>query len=389
MDNPKWWNLAVGTIAAVLTGMLLLVDDVTTSQRIGAFASLAVFVATWYTIGRFAWRKASVALVLMMVIILTSGTATVFYPAMAIIQCVAFPMIWVVSPRLSVTLVANFALAASVALGLAAHSGFTQEAIWRSVFTAALSLGFSLALGMWITRIFHLSAEKQRLINELQETQGLLAALHRDAGIASERERLARELHDTIAQSLTGLVMLTQGARRSLDSEDVKDVADSLALIEENARDTLAETRALVASGASVELPGGIIPALHRLAVRFERETGVTVTVDADDAPPLARDTEVVLLRCTQEALANVRKHAKASAVTVTVGSAPRGVGSRDEVTLTVRDNGVGFAPEHDDSGFGLAGMRERLALVSGSLDVASGEGATTLSVRVPSGVSV
>ncbi len=383
MDNPKWWNIAVGTIAVVLSGMLLLVTDAAENERIGAFAALAVFVGTWYTIGRFAWRNTSVAITLIVVIIAATGVAIVFYPAMAIILCVAFPMIWVVSPRLSITITANVALAVSAALGLTAHSGFTQEAILRSAFTAALSLGFSLALGMWITRISQLSAQKQRLIDELQEAQGQLASLNRDAGTASERERLARELHDTIAQSLTGLVMLTQGAKRSLKAGSVDDTANALTMIEDNARDTLAETRALVASGASVEVPGGIIPALRRLAERFERETGVTVTVDAENAPPVARDTEVVLLRCTQEALANVRKHANASAVTVTVGSDIDG-----EVTLTVCDNGVGFAAEQADSGFGLAGMRERLALVSGSLDVASGDGATTLSVRVPSGVT-
>ena len=383
MDNPKWWNIAVGTIAVVLSGMLLLVTDAAENERIGAFAALAVFVGTWYTIGRFAWRNTSVAITLIVVIIAATGVAIVFYPAMAIILCVAFPMIWVVSPRLSITITANVALAVSAALGLTAHSGFTQEAILRSAFTAALSLGFSLALGMWITRISQLSAQKQRLIDELQEAQGQLASLNRDAGTASERERLARELHDTIAQSLTGLVMLTQGARRSLSSRSLDETANTLAMIEDNARDTLAETRALVASGASVEVPGGIIPALRRLAERFERETNVTVTVDAENAPPVARDTEVVLLRCTQEALANVRKHANASIVSVTVGSDPDG-----RVTLTVCDNGIGFTPEHPDSGFGLAGMRERLALVNGSLDIASGDGATTLSVRVPSGVT-
>lgn len=386
MDNPKWWNLAVGAIAAVLVGMLLLVNNISTGERIGALSALAVFVGTWYAIGRFAWRNRAAAIALLVVIVVSSGTATAFYPSMAIIQSVAFPLIWVVSPRLSITIVANAALAASVALGLASQGGFTQQAIWQSAFTAALSLGFALALGLWITRIVQFSTEKQQLIDELQDAEGELAALHRDAGVALERERLARELHDTIAQSLTGLVMLTQGARRSLDSRNWDETAGTLAMIEDNARDTLAETRALVASGASVEVPGGIIPALQRLAERFERETGVTVTVDADAAPAIARDTEVVLLRCTQEALANVRKHANASAVRVTVGA--DGAAGAGEVTLTVQDDGVGFTPEQSSSGFGLAGMRERLALVSGSLDVASGDGATTLSVRVPVGVS-
>ncbi|MEO7146462.1 MAG: sensor histidine kinase [Terrimesophilobacter sp.] len=268
-----------------------------------------------------------------------------------------------------------------MAIGLTANDGFTSLSIAQAAFIGALSLGFSLAIGFWIRRIFALSAQKQQLIDELQAAEGQLAALHRDAGIASERERLARELHDTTAQSFTGLVMLVQGARRTLDAHNWDETGNVLALIEDSARETLSETRALVASGAAVEVPGGIIPALRRLAERFERETGVTVTVDADSVPTLNRDTEVVLLRCTQEALSNVRKHANATSVTLSVD------GNTESVNLHVSDDGTGFDPENAASGFGLAGMRERLALVNGNLHVTSVEGSTVLSVHIPTEV--
>lgn len=153
---------------------------------------------------------------------------------------------------------------------------------------------------------------------------------------------------------------------------------EALALIEENARDALVETRSLVASGAAVEVPGGIIPALHRLGERFERETGVAITATAESLPLLDRGTEVVLLRCAQEALANIRKHASATTATVTA----RGVNG--EVELCVSDNGVGFEADAETSGFGLAGMRDRVALVNGMLVVESTDTGTTLIVRVP-----
>lgn len=382
MENPKWWHVAVAAIAVTLSGMLLLVTDITLPRMLGAFAALAVFTVAWYSIGWRSWRSPSAAVAFTVVLIAASGAAASFYPAMAIIQCVAFPLIWVIAPNLRASLVANVALALSVGLGLVVSQGFAGPSIAQAAFTAALSLGFSLALGLWITRIFALSAEKQRLIDELRAAEGQLAALHRDAGVASERERLSRELHDTIAQSLTGLVMLVQGARRDLDAAKWDDARSALALVESSARDALVETRVLVASGAAVEVPGGIIPALHRLAERFERETGVSVRVDAAQFPRLDRSSEVVLLRCAQEALANVRKHAKAGSVILSA------TGNGESIELRVADDGVGFSANGADSGFGLAGMRERLALAGGSLEVASGNDGTVLTARVPAAVT-
>ena len=237
----------------------------------------------------------------------------------------------------------------------------------------AISLVGSLALGLWITRISDLSHERKALLDELTAAQGQLAALHRDSGVTSERERLAREIHDTIAQSLTGLVMLSQRAQRELAAGDTDALADQLEMMEHSARDALVETRTLVAAGAPVELGAGIVAALERFGSRFERETGIAVTVNGT-VPELDRDTEVVLLRCAQEALANVRKHsgARAAAITLTM------TGGRP--TMTVQDDGVGFDPSLPSTGFGLAGMRDRLALVGGSIAVAGHPG-TTLTV--------
>jgi signal transduction histidine kinase len=207
----------------------------------------------------------------------------------------------------------------------------------------------------------------------------------RDAGVSSERERLAREIHDTIAQDLTGLVLVlvAQRARRELDNNHPAAAAEQLELIEDNARAALAEARALVTASAPVGLTGeGITSALERLAERYSRETELTVAVDAGQLSAIARETEVVVLRCAQEALANVRKHASATHVTIAV--------TADDSTLTmsVTDDGIGFDPASAHTGFGLEGMSERLALVSGRLNIDSSGAGTTLRATIPQGAS-
>ena len=125
---------------------------------------------------------------------------------------------------------------------------------------------------------------------------------------------------------------------------------EQLALVEESARATLAETRSLVTASAPVGLEaGGLGDALERLGERFSRETSVTVTVDAAASPALDRDSEVVLLRIAQEGLANVRKHSGATSASIRVES---GV---DDVSLVVTDDGGGF-----DVARAIHGLRTR-----------------------------
>jgi signal transduction histidine kinase len=172
-------------------------------------------------------------------------------------------------------------------------------------------------------------------------------------------------------------VLLAQRARRAQASGTLDD--ETLELIETGARDALAETRALVAAAAPVELAqGGIADALQRLAERFERETRVRVSVTTSLEAPLDRDAEVVLLRCAQEGLANVRKHSAAASARVSLVAAAGGA------RLTVTDDGRGF-PAEARSGFGLTGLRDRLALAGGTLEIDGTPGATVLTATLPS----
>ena len=372
MEGSRWWHVAVIGAAVVLAG-LVVVNQPTTVELVGALSADAAFVLGWLLVGRHAVHSTRAGTAFIIITIVLAGVGAAFSPTMATIQTIAYPIVWILAKTLRDAIIANIALAVTVGVGIFIGSGSLSQAL----IVQGLSLAFSLALGLWITGIAQRSEERQRLLDELRATQHRLAAVNRDAGIASERERLAREIHDTIAQDLTGLVLLTQRARRELAAGAGADA--TLELLEHGARAALVETRGLVAASAPLELAtGGIGAALERLAARFGRETDIRVTVSVDGLPVLDRDTEVVLLRCAQEGLANVRKHSRAATASVTLSTAG------PVATLAISDDGHGFDPGADTGGFGLGGMRDRLGLVGGALDVASSPTGTVLTATLP-----
>ena len=235
-------------------------------------------------------------------------------------------------------------------------------------------------------RVLEQSRQRATLIRELETTRAELAAAHREQGILAERERLAREVHDTLAQGYTSIVVLAQTAAAALPPS-AAEAAERLALIEEVARENLAEARAMVAAFAPVALDSStLVEALQRLAERFGRETGIPTRLDtaalSSGDPGLSRGEGIVLLRGAQQALANVRRHAAASAVVLRVARV--GSGESAQVSVHVEDDGVGFDPAAA-AGVGLAGLRERAEEVGGALDVASAPGqGTRVTVRVP-----
>lgn len=245
---------------------------------------------------------------------------------------------------------------------------------------ASIAVVFSVVLGLWVTQVAEQSEERADLLERLEEAQAEVAASHHAAGVVAERERMAREIHDTLAQGFTSVVMLAQTASADLDRDDPDRAAERLTLIERTARENLAEARALVAASAPVGLDDAtLIEALERLARRFGQETGVQVEVVADhNALGIGREGEVVLLRAAQEALSNVRRHADARTVQMAL--------SRDgaDVRLEVTDDGRGMDPATAE-GFGLRGMRERVASGGGDLTVDSAVGrGTRVRVTMP-----
>jgi len=228
---------------------------------------------------------------------------------------------------------------------------------------------------------------QRRLLADLQaaqeENQGLqrqLLTQAREAGVLDERQRLAREIHDTLAQGLTGIVTQLEAAEAAhLRPEEWQaHVARANAL----ARESLREARRSLQALRPEPLEGSRLPdAIADMARRWSETAAVDLTLETTGEPvPLLTELEVALFRVAQEALANVARHASASRVGLTVSY------MEDVVLLDVRDNGAGFTPgDTNGAGFGLRAMEQRLRLVGGTLAIESEVGAgTAVSASVP-----
>jgi signal transduction histidine kinase len=212
VGKSRWWHAAVAATGVALT-IVVLVDSMPAWRTLGALAALWIFVLAWFTIGARACYRPVPTAVFIAIVIACSGAGTAFSPSLATMQAIAYPLVWVFTSRLRAAIIANVLLALAVGAGFVISLGTSEAARTQIIATLVLSLGFSMAMGMWISHVFDLSRERQELIDRLRAAQGQLETLHRDAGATSERERLAREIHDTIAQSLTGIVLLAQRAQ--------------------------------------------------------------------------------------------------------------------------------------------------------------------------------
>jgi signal transduction histidine kinase len=225
----------------------------------------------------------------------------------------------------------------------------------------------------------------RRLETTLAENAGLheqLLTQAREAGILDERQRMAGEIHDTLAQGLTGIITQLQAAEQA--SGDTSRWGRHVAAATRLARESLSEARRSVDALRPELLERALLSdALAGVAERWSAlhaiPVQVTTTGTVRRVPP---DAEFALLRAAQEALANVAKHARASRVGLTLSYMD------DEVALDVRDDGRGFDGSAGSAGgFGLAAMRQRIEGLSGSLQVESEPGGgTAISACVPAG---
>jgi signal transduction histidine kinase len=193
-----------------------------------------------------------------------------------------------------------------------------------------------------------------------------------------ERRRWARELHDETLQALGGLKILLAGAARSDDPERLRSAA-SLAVV--HVSQEIDNLRAIIAELRPASLDTlGLQPALETLAQRLGGAEGLEVEADVavDGEGRLSAELETAIYRVAQEALTNVAKHAGAHRVQVT---ARREQGA---VLLTITDDGGGFDAATPSTGFGLVGMRERVALVGGELELETSASGTILRARFP-----
>lgn len=244
--------------------------------------------------------------------------------------------------------------------------------------------------GLLFTAIANQSEQRRQLIAELRRTTTELAALGeqnaqlqarlltsaREAGVLGERQRMAREIHDTIAQGLTGIVTQTEAAE-----DDPATSHARLSTIGGLARESLAEARRSIHALRPGPLQDSdLAAALEKLVADWATAGGVPATLTVTGEPvALHTEVESTLIRVAQEALTNITKHANATQVVVTLSYLD------DVVALDLHDNGKGFTPTTSEGHFGLVVMRQRVARLAGSLVVESGaDRGTAISATVP-----
>lgn len=283
--------------------------------------------------------------------------------------------------------------------GIIAIVGATSVAI-VSQYPVGLTLGgvmgpsvaalVTIAIDYAFRTLWRVNNEKQELIDQLIETRSQLAETERNAGIAEERQRIAHEIHDTVAQGLSSIQMLLHVAEQGIVARGLEedDLAGSplhkIRLARTTASDNLSEARAMIAALQPAALSKTSLEgALHRVTAPL---LGINFVINIDgDERQLPMKTEATLLRIAQGAIGNVAKHSEAKNCHVTLTY------EMDQVRLDVVDDGVGFEPERvrqQPAGLGhigLSAMRQRAQELNGEVIVESAHGqGTAVSVALP-----
>jgi signal transduction histidine kinase len=386
-----YFLLGLGSFLALATAGLIMPM---TGQRVAAFVLVAtalVLQLLWDWSGRIRRGPDYVSVAYYVVRLLIGTALTLLNGFFAFYAVAGYYDVDELIPGRRRKRLAMFACSIPVSAAQASGIPVNESARWL-VFA-----GLVVANNLLLTIVKHFAdQEEQRsraravTIAELEQAHEENAALQaqllvqaREAGIADERRRLAAEIHDTIAQGLTGIIAQLQVVANSSDPTTVKDHVDRATNL---ARHSLGEARRSVHNLAPVGLSNDGLPdALRKVVEQWAEQTGVraefTVTGTAEH---LHGEVSATLLRITQEALANVAKHAAATRVGVTLSFMD------SEVTLDVRDDGKGFDPlslpaRTHTGGFGLDGMRARAERIAGSLTVEAEPGSgTAVSARVP-----
>ncbi|MFI0419378.1 sensor histidine kinase [Spongiactinospora sp. 9N601] len=368
--------LVVALLAALLLGQVI--------SQTWVFVGLAALWLPWmhWLYPRRRTHQA-VTIVHYVGILALGGALVATSVAFTLFLSIGYPLAGVLFPKRAIMIgVAATAITTVVAQSDPNGQGFGQI----DLITALLGLSVPLLFVGWQVG---LESERRRKANQrlqaaLAENAGLhaqLVAQAREAGVLDERQRLAREIHDTIAQDLVALIGQVRAAEGARDDvEEWRRHADQIAVLAGRA---LTEARRSVRALQPEPLDGAHLPdALADLAGRWSEGTGITPDFDVTGAPRrLVAGVEVTIFRVAQEALSNIAKHAKAERVGVTLDYLD------DTVLLDVRDDGTGFdeSAAACSAGFGLDTMRQRARGVGGSLTIESSPGqGTAVALAVP-----
>ncbi len=257
--------------------------------------------------------------------------------------------------------------------------GFDNAWLGGVLIVSAAAILFAFYLNGIMTQ----SADRRELIEQLEATRAELAAAERREGILQERARLAREIHDTLAQGFIGIITHLEASEQNL-SENVAQSRHHLTQAKEMARRGVSQARRVVQDLRPEVLETSPLPeAIKQVVQGWAQQSGIQAqTTITGTHSHLHPEAETTLIRAVQEALANVQKHAQASSAQVTLSYMD------DVLMLDVQDNGIGLEnapPPSNGGGYGLTAMRQRVSQVGGSLTVESepGEG-TTVVIQIP-----
>lgn len=206
-------------------------------------------------------------------------------------------------------------------------------------------------------------------------------ALDRESAVAGERQLLAQELHDSIAQSLAFLKIQMQLLRDAMAKNSPQAIATTMDELDAGLRESYSDVRELLLHFRVRTSAEDMEPALRETLSKFEHQTNLLAHLTFNgQGLPLPADVQIQVLHVVQEALSNVRKHAQASNVWVEVQTQP-------EWRVSVRDDGCGFDPSRgapNDTHVGLRIMKERALRIGANVSVQSGPGGTTVELRLP-----
>ncbi|MBM7774961.1 signal transduction histidine kinase [Actinokineospora baliensis] len=379
--EQRWdlvWVLAPYGLLVLACGASAVFDHVGWQHRLvtlGIAAVLggwhALFIAAHDRLGERRWAMAvyfAGLLALTAVLVLRSDAFQLFVPGCYLLAFVALPG-WP----------AYLGVVAANVPWLLAQGGDTRATLLSLAMVTplvALTGGMIRAMEREAVRRRETNRELVAMAEENARLHALLVRQARETGIAEERARLAREIHDTVAQGLTGIVTQLE----AVDDRVPLPVRGRLVVARDLARSSLTEVR------RSIEAlrPGPLQDARLGDAIRdtvgaWQEQYDIAAAFTVTGTPlPVHSEVEVTVLRAAQEALSNVGRHAAATRVDVTLSY------MEDVIILDVRDDGIGFDVAAS-GGFGLTALRQRVRALSGSVDIESAPGGgTAVSVTVP-----
>ena len=386
-DGPPWLPPIVPIVIVSITALLFL--------RMGQANVSAVILMSFWTI-------------VVTIVTLRFGAHT-FFPALLILPIGGASLLY--NSRISMMLtIVSIVVVGLSAWSITRESGFVIYDFLRiQVINESRQVVVFMTISMvfWSTLYIAVSVITSTLANDLQRTSlqnaahvealqelssqlesrvaaqtASLLAGEREKAMLAERTRLARDIHDTLAQGLTGIIVQLGAAEQAMRAHH-PDAAEHLDIAARMARESLAEARRSVWNLRSEALErGDLRHAISGIVERFRHPSLIASCEIEGDWVALPLDIESALLRVAQEGLANAARHSQASHVVVTLRSLPTAI------ELEIRDNGRGFGDrlDHVDSyatSFGILGMRERLSALHGTLQCRDDQGAVVC-VHVP-----